>query len=156
MDLNLTLLGEAITFAIFVWFTMRFVWPPLVRAMDERQQKIADGLAAADKGQHALKRAEAQVAEQMAETKRQVADILDAANKQANQLVEQATEQAKEKADRIVAGAQADIEQEVERAREGLRQRVATLAVMGAEKLLHQQIDEAANKALLDQLASEL
>ncbi|MDF1643482.1 MAG: F0F1 ATP synthase subunit B [Pseudomonadales bacterium] len=156
MNINLTILGQIISFAIFVWFCMKYVWPPLVAAMEERQKQIADGLSAADRAKADLGLAHEKVAEQLREAKDQGAEILDAANKRASQIVEEAKDQARVEADRIKLAAQAEVEQEVARAKQALRTQVASIAIAGAEKILRSSIDEAANSEIVEQLAAEL
>lgn len=156
MNINLTILGQIISFAIFVWFCMKFVWPPLVAAMEERQKQIADGLSAADRAKLDLGLAHEKVAEQLREAKDQGAEIVDAANKRASQIVEEAKDQARVEADRIKLAAQAEVEQEVARAKQTLRTQVASIAIAGAEKILRASIDEAANSEIVEQLAAEL
>jgi F-type H+-transporting ATPase subunit b len=145
-----------IAFAGFVWFCMKFVWPPIIAAMEEREKKIADGLAAADRASHDLELAKEKAVERLKEAKEEAAGIIDAANKRANQLVEEAKEAAVAEADRVKASAQAEIEQESNRAREALRGDVAALALAGAEKVLGAAIDQEAHKELVEKLAAEL
>ncbi len=156
MNINLTLIGQMIAFVGFVWFCMKYVWPPIMAAMEEREQKIADGLAAADRASHDLELAKEKAVERLKEAKEEAAGIIDAANKRANQLVEEAKEAAVAEADRVKASAQAEIEQETNRALEALRREVATLSLVGAEKVLGASIDREAHKELVDQLAAEL
>ena len=156
MNINLTLIGQMVTFCIFVWFCMKYVWPPILAAMTEREQKIADGLAAADRASHDLELAQKEAVDRLKEAKEEAAGIIDAANKRANQLVEEAKDAAVVEADRVKAAAQAEIEQETNRAREQLRGEVAALSLAGAEKVLGAAIDQSAHKELVDKLASEL
>lgn len=156
MNINLTLIGQMIAFVGFVWFCMKFVWPPIIAAMEEREKKIADGLAAADRAGHDLELAKEKAVERLKEAKEEAAGIIDAANKRANQLVEEAKDAAVVEADRVKASAQAEIEQESNRAREALRSEVATLSLVGAEKVLGAAIDKEAHKQLVDKLAAEL
>lgn len=156
MNINLTLFGQTIAFAIFVWFCMKFVWPPITSAMQARQKKIAEGLDAAGRAQQDLKLAQEKVSNTLRETKGQAAQILEQANKQANAIVEEAKQQARAEGERLVAGARAEIEQEVNRAKEQLRNQVAVLAVMGAEKILESQVDAKAHNDLVEKLASQL
>jgi F-type H+-transporting ATPase subunit b len=145
-----------IAFIGFVWFCMKFVWPPIIAAMKEREQKIADGLAAADRASHDLELAQEKAVERLKEAKHEAATIVDSANKRANQIVDEAKEAAVVEADRVKAAAQADIEQETNRAREQLRGEVAALSLAGAEKVLGAAIDKQAHAELVDKLASEL
>jgi F-type H+-transporting ATPase subunit b len=156
MNINATLLGQAISFAIFVWFCMQYVWPPLIEALDARQKKIAADFNAGDEAQRALVAAQAQAAELMKTAKDQAAQLLEQANRRGNQLVEEAKAQAQAENERIKAQAQDDIEQEINRARDALRAQVATLAIAGAEKILRAQVDANAHAAMLNQLATEL
>src|SRR5512134_811975 len=135
MNINLTLLAQAVTFALFIWFTIRFVWPPLLRAMETRQKTIADGLAAAERGKNELELAGKRSAEVLRDAKHQGSDIVAQAEKRAAQIIEDAKTAAKVEGDRLIAGAKAQIEQEVFQAREALRQKVAGLVVAGAEKI---------------------
>ncbi|MFQ3256397.1 MAG: F-type H+-transporting ATPase subunit b [Porticoccaceae bacterium] len=156
MNINLTLFGQMVTFAIFVWFCMKFVWPVIITAMEERQQKIADGLDAADRAMRDLEAAQDKATDQMKEAKQEAAGIVDQANKRANQIVEEAKQQAITEGDRLKVAAEAEIEQEINRAKEELRASVAGLALAGAEKVLEASIDDKANRALVDNLASQL
>ena len=156
MNINLTLFGQMVTFAIFVWFCMKFVWPVIIEAMEERQQKIADGLDAADRAMRDLEAAQDKATDQMKEAKQDAAGIVDQANKRANQIVDDAKQQAIAEGDRLKVAAEAEIEQEVNRAKEELRASVAGLAIAGAEKVLEASIDDKANRALIDNLASQL
>ncbi len=156
MNINLTLIGQMIAFVGFVWFCMKFVWPPIIAAMKEREQKIADGLAAADRASHDLELAQEKAVERLKEAKHEAATIVDSANKRANQIVDEAKEAAVVEADRVKAAAQAEIEQETNRAREQLRGEVAALSLAGAEKVLGAAIDKQAHAELVDKLASEL
>lgn len=156
MSINLTLIGQMIAFVVFVFFCAKFVWPPLTAALAERQKRIADGLEAADKANRDLEQAQEKVAEQLKEAKAQAASIIDQANKRANQIVEEAKEQGREEGQRMIAGAQAEIEQEFNRAKEQLRAQVARIAISGAEKILEASIDEAAHAALTEKLAQSL
>jgi len=156
MNINLTLIGQSITFAVFVWFCYAYVWPPLVSALAERQKKIADGLAAAERGQHEQDLAEKKAAERLKDAKGQATDIIAQAQKRASEIVDEAKDDARTEADRIKAGADAEIEQEINRAREHLRQEVVVLAISGAEKILKREVDKAAHASSLDELAAQL
>ena len=156
MNINLTLFGQMIAFVAFVWFCMKYVWPPILAAMTEREQKIADGLAAADRANHDLELAQEKAVERLKEAKSEAAGIVDSANKRANQIVDEAKDAAVVEADRVKAAAQAEIEQETNRAREALRGQVAALSLAGAEKVLGAEIDQAAHNELVEKLASEL
>ena len=156
MDLNATIIGQSIAFFVFVWFCMKYVWPPITGALAERQKKIADGLEAASRAEHNLERAQERSAELLKDAKVSSAGIIDQANKRANQIVEEAKEKAREEGSRLIAGAQAEIEQQINRAREQLRMQVASIAVAGAEKILEASVDEKAHAQLLDKLAASL
>lgn len=156
MNINLTLFGQTIAFAIFVWFCMKFVWPPLTQAMQERQKKIAEGLDAAGRAERDLQLAQERAAQMLRETKEQAAEILDRANKTANAIVEEAKAQARSEGEKLIAGAKAEIDLEVNRAKDQLRSQVAALAVTGAEKILQSSVDGAAHNDLVAKLASQL
>lgn len=156
MNINLTLFGQTIAFAIFVWFCMKFVWPPITKAMQERQKKIAEGLDAAGRAQQDLKLAQEKVTNTLRETKEQATQILEQANKHASAIVEEAKQQARAEGERLVNAARAEIEQEVNRAKDQLRAQVAALAVLGAEKILESQVDAKVHNDLVEKLASQL
>ena len=155
MNINLTLIGQLIAFVAFVAFCMRYVWPPIAGAMAERQNKIADGLAAADRAGHDLEVAKQQADEQLVEAKREAAGIIEAANKRAQAVVEEAKHAASAEADRVKAAAAAEIEQERARAQEQLMTQVSALALAGAEKILAAEIDADKHADLLKSLAAE-
>ncbi|MEK9652423.1 MAG: F0F1 ATP synthase subunit B [Betaproteobacteria bacterium] len=156
MNINATLLGQALWFALFIWLTMKYVWPPIQKAMQDRQKQIADGLAAGEKGRQELEAAAEKVTLELQKAKEQANDILAQADKRAGEIVEEAKSSAKNEGDRIVAAAKAEIEQEVNRAKEQLRAQVAALAVSGAEKILKKEIDTKAHAEILQGLESEL
>lgn len=156
MNLNMTLLGQTITFFAFIWFCKSYVWPVLLNVMDERETKIAEGLRAAERADKDLELAKQKVAEQMSEAKLQAAEIVEQANSRATQIVDEAKVQAQAEADRIVTKASADVEQEANRAREELRSKVATLALAGAEQVLQASVDANAHKSILDKFAAQL
>ena len=156
MNINLTLIGQMITFAFFVLFCMKFVWPAITNAMEVRANKIADGLDAADRAMRDLELAQNKASEQLKEAKAEAAVLIDQANKRANQIVEEAKEQARSEGERLKAAAQAEIDQEINRAREELRGQVASLVYQGAEQILGASVDQQANKALVDKLAAQL
>ena len=156
MNINLTLIGQMIAFVCFVVFCMKYVWPPILAAMAEREKKIADGLAAADRASHDLELAKEKAVERLKEAKHEAASIIDSANKRGNQIVEEAKDAALVEADRVKASAQAEIEQEANRAREHLRGQVAALSLAGAEKVLGAAIDQEAHNELVEKLAAEL
>ncbi len=156
MNINLTLIGQTLAFAGFVLFCMKYVWPPILAAMAERAEKIADGLAAADRASHDLELAQKEAVDRLKEAKEEAAGIIDAANKRANQIVEEAKDAARVEGDRLKEAAQAEIDQEINRAREELRGQVATLALAGAEKVLGAEIDASRHGDLVNKLAAEL
>ena len=155
MNLNATLFAQLIVFGILVWFTMKYVWPPIAKALDERADKIAEG-SAAERGKSDFEQAEKKVAELLAEGRSQVAELVANAEKRAAQIVEDAKSQASAEAARITAQAKADVEQETNRARETLREQVAVLAVKGAEAILRSEVNAAKHADLLSNLKQEL
>jgi F-type H+-transporting ATPase subunit b len=156
MNPNITLLGQMLSFAILIWFTAKFIWPPLMRAIEERQQKIAAGLEAADRSQKDLAQAEERVNEVLREARGKANEIIAQAEARANKIVDQAKNDAVAEADRQKAAAQAEIASAAHRAREDLRQQLSALAVAGAEKLIRREIDGNTHKVLLDDLAAQL
>jgi F-type H+-transporting ATPase subunit b len=156
VSINATLLGQMITFSLLVWFTMKYVWPPLMQALEERKKKIADGLAAADKGKHEMELAEKRATTLLRDAKDQAADIVTLAQKRAGELVDETKLHAKEEGERIVTAARAEIDREIQKAKEGLRQQVAVLAVSAAEQILQKEIDQDKHKGIIDNLAKEL
>ena len=156
MNINLTLIAQLLSFALFVWFNMKFVWPPLVKAMDERKAKIAEGLAAAERGQHEQELAEKRAKDYLHQAKQQAAEIKSNAEKQAAMIIEEARDKAKEEGNRQLVAAQAEIEQETNKAREVLRAKVAELAVIGAEKILRKEIDANAHKDIVESVANQI
>ena len=156
MNINATLFLQAIVFAILVWFTMRFVWPPITKALDERAQKIADGLAAADKAKTELAAANKRVDEQLAQTRDETSKRLADAEKRAQAIVEEARKRADEEGAKIIAAAKADAEQQLVKAREALREQVAALAVKGAEQILRREVNAGVHAELLTRLKTEL
>lgn len=156
MNINATLIGQIISFAIFTWFCMKYVWPPLIKAMEERQNKLAAGLQDAEKAQDALKSAEERAEERMKEAKGQAAALIEQANRRAAQIVDEAKDQAKSEGERLKAQAATEIEQEFNRAKEQLRSELSALIVTGAEKVLGSSVDQGAHKAILDKFAAEL
>ena len=156
MDIKLTLIGQTIAMIVFVWFCMKFIWPPVIGALEARRKEIADGLAAAERGQHEQELAEKRAAEHIKEAKGQASEIITQAQKRAGEIVEEAKGDAKTEADRIVTGANAEIEQEINRAREHLRKEVVSLAIAGAEKVLKREVDKDAHASTLNDLAAQL
>jgi F-type H+-transporting ATPase subunit b len=156
MNINFTLFAQAIVFAAFIWFTVKFVWPPLLRAIEARQKQIADGLAAAEQGKKSLEVSSKQAEQAIQEARLRAADIIAQAEKRDAQMVEAAKVAAKAEGDREKAAAKADIQQEISRAREQLREQVAALAVAGAEKILRREVDARAHAELLDGIKKQL
>ncbi|MDZ4142899.1 MAG: F0F1 ATP synthase subunit B [Methylotenera sp.] len=156
MNINFTLIAQAIAFAVLIWFTVKFVWPPLLNAIETRQKEIADGLAAASEGRNSLEVAAKKSEVTLNEAKQRASEIIGQAEKRGSQIVEEAKGAAKTEGDRILAGAKAEIEQEVNRAKEGLRAQVSALAIAGAEKILRKEIDGKAHSDMLSKLAAEL
>lgn len=156
MNINLTLVAQAVAFAILIWFTVKYVWPPLLNAIETRQKEIADGLAAAHEGKNALDVAAKKSEATINEAKQKASEIIGQAEKRATQIVEEAKSNASVEGERILTGAKAEIEQEVNRAKEGLRAQVSVLAVAGAEKILRKEIDAKVHGEMLAQLATEL
>jgi F-type H+-transporting ATPase subunit b len=156
MNINMTIFGQIISFIIFVYLCMKYVWPPLTAALAERQKKIAEGLDAADKAARELEAAQQSVEAELQKSKAQAAELIEQANKRANQIVDEAKTAAHTEGDRIKAAAAAEVEQEVNRAKEALRAQVAALAVAGAEKILGASVDVNNHQELVDKLAAEL
>ncbi|CAH0993033.1 ATP synthase subunit b [Sinobacterium norvegicum] len=156
MNINATLIGQSITFLVFVFFCMKYVWPVITSAMAEREEKIKSGLEAADRADKALELAQEEAGLKLREAKQEAAAIIDSANKRGSQIVEEAKDQARAEGERLKASAEAEVEQELNRAKEELRSQVAVLAIAGAEKILGSQIDAAANEELVNKLAAEL
>lgn len=156
MNINLTLLAQAITFAIFIWFTIRFIWPPLVNAMEARQQRIADGLAAAERGQQELAAAQERANSEMRKARETASELRAAAERQAAQIVDEARQEAARLIAQAREAAATETDVAVSRAREALRERVADLAVAGAERILRREIDAKAHRELLAELQQDL
>lgn len=156
MDINATLLGQAITFAILIWFTLKFVWPPLLNAIEMRRKTIADGLAAGERGKHELELAAKRSAEVLREAKQQAQEIVAQAEKHAAQLIEEAKGAAQSEGEKLLAGARSQIEDEASRARETLRAQVSALALKGAEKILRREVDAKAHADILAGIEKEL
>lgn len=156
MNINSTIIGQMIAFAIFVWFCMKFVWPPLIGAINERQRKIEEGLNAAEKAKADLASAEKRAEQEFATAKTEAASIIERANKTANKMIEDAKEQARIEGERIIASAHASVEQEVAKARKNLSEQVADLAVLGAEKILQDKVDKQKHDSMLKELAANL
>ena len=156
MNINLTLLLEMVVFALFVWFTMKFVWTPITHALATRKAQIADGLAAADRGVHEQELAQERAKETLHEAKQQASEIINQAQRRAGEIVDEAKVAAQEEGDRIKLAAQAEIEQETNRAREQLRSEVSTIALAAASKVVHKEVDAKAHSKVLDELVAQL
>ena len=156
MNFNFTLIGQLLAFILFVWFCMRYIWPPMLRIIEEREKEIADGLNAASEGKRELEEASVKKKEILKDAKEEAAELINQAGQRANQLVEDAKTSAQKEAEKIKVSAQNDLEQNTKRAREELRSEVAILAVAGAEKILNSEIDEKKNSELIDELTKEL
>ena len=156
MNINLTLVMQAVAFAVFIWLSAKFIWPVMMGAIETRQKQIADGLAAGEQGKQSLANTEKKIADMMTEAKQRSSEIIAQGDKLKNETIEAAKLQAKVEADRILAGAKAEIEQEIQRARESLRNQVADLAVAGASKILKREVDAKAHADLLAAIRQEL
>ena len=156
MNIGVTLLGQALSFALLIWLAMKFIWPPLINAVKERQIKIADGLAAAERARAELKDADARVADEIRKARQQAAEIIDKAQQQGNQIIEKARAEAVEEINRQKRSAQDEIASMAQRARDQLREQVGALVVQGAEKIVQREIDPSAHKSLIDQLAAQI
>jgi len=156
LDINMTLLGQTVAMIIFVWFCMKYIWPPIMTAIEERQTQIADGLAAAERGQQSLDKAQAEAGDIVEEARKQATTILDQAHARASEIVADGKADGTKERDRQVAAARAEVEQETNRAREELRGQVSAIAVASAEKILQREIDSNAHEDILSKLAAEL
>jgi F-type H+-transporting ATPase subunit b len=156
VNINATIIGQMITFVILVWFVMKYVWAPITTMMEARTKRIADGLAAGERGKHELELASKRSSDVLHEAKQKASEIITQAERRANQVIEDSKGQAKEEVNRILASAQSEIEQEANRAREALREQVASLAVAGAEQILRREVDAKAHSELLNQLKERL
>lgn len=156
MNMNATLLGQALSFALFVWFCMKYVWPPIMQAIEERQKKIADGLQAAERAKKDLDLAQANASDSLKEAKRTATEVIEQANKRKAQILDEAREEAQAERQKILAQAASEVEAERNRARDELRKQVATLAIAGAEKILERAIDKDAHQDILDNITAKL
>ncbi|QSA96082.1 F0F1 ATP synthase subunit B [Methylococcus sp. EFPC2] len=156
MSINASIIGQIITFALLVWFTMKYVWPPLLQALEERKKKIAEGLAAADKGKHELELADKKAKSVLKDAKDQASEIVNLAQKRANELAEESKLAAKQEGERIVHAAKSEIDREVQQAQEKLRQQVASLALSAAEQILKKEVDQGKHKEIIDNLGKQL
>lgn len=156
MDINATLIIQMAVFVVFIWVTMRYIWPPMIKTLEERRKKIADGLAAAEQGQKDLESARIKVKEMLTDAKTEAAHIIEQANQRSSHIVAEAKEKAREEGDRLLALAQTEIEQEYNTAKERLMKQVSTIAVAGAERILQKEVDKASNDRLVDELVGEI
>jgi F-type H+-transporting ATPase subunit b len=156
MNFNATLIGQTITFIVFVWFCMKYIWPPLMAALDERNARISEGLAAAQRGQQDLVDAQAKVSDSLNDAKQQAQEIINQAQKRANEIVDEAKGAARDEADKIKVAASADIDQQVNSAREELRKEVSSIALAGAEQILKREVDAKVHAAVLDELVAQI
>ena len=156
MNFNATLIGQSITFFVFVWFCMKYVWPPIMQALENRKKQIADGLAAGERGKHEQELAQKRASEVLHEAKRQAQEIIAKAEKRAAEIVDEAKNDAKTEGERILTAARAEIGQEVNRAKEGLRAQVVSIAIAGAGKVLEREIDANTHNDLLNKLAAQI
>lgn len=156
MNLNATILGQAIAFVLFVWFCMKYVWPPIMAAIEKRQKEISEGLSSAERAKKELDLAQADATDQLKKAKAEAQVIIDQANKRKAQIVDEAKTEAEQERNKIVAQAKAEIDAERQRAREELRKQVGILAIAGAEKIIERSVDEAANSDIVDKLVAEL
>ena len=156
MSINATLIGQMITFALLVWFTMKYIWPPLFDSLEQRKKKIADGLAAAEKGHEEMHLAEKKAKGVLKEAKEQSSEIVNLAQKRAGEIVEESKDTAKKEGDRLILAAKAQIEQEKQQAKEGLRKEVAALALLAAEQILSAEIDKTKHQDILSKISNQL
>jgi F-type H+-transporting ATPase subunit b len=156
VNINVTLIAQAVTFAAFIWFTVKFIWPYMLRAIEQRQKTIADGLAAGERGRQELEAAGKRAHEELARARDRVNEIIGSAEKRDGQMLEEAKAAAKAEAERIIVAAKADIDQQVGKAREMLREQVAALVVAGAERILRREVNAKAHAEMLEQLKKEI
>ncbi|HBA34151.1 MAG TPA: F0F1 ATP synthase subunit B [Gammaproteobacteria bacterium] len=156
MNINATLIGQSIAFFVFVWFVMKYVWPPIINALNERKEKIAEGLAAADRGQKEQVLAQERATEVIKQAKAEAAGIISQAEKRRNEIIEDAKTAAVEEGERLKSSAQAEIEQEIQRAKEALRVQVASIAIAGAERIVSKEIDSSVHEKTLDDLVAQI
>ncbi len=156
MNFNATLIGQSITFLVFVWFCMKYIWPPLMTALEERNAKISDGLAAAEQGQKDLEDAQSKVSDSLNDAKQQAQEIINQAQKRANEIVDESKDTAREEAEKIKIAASSDIDQQINSAREQLRKEVSSIALAGAEQILKREVDAKTHAAVLDELVAQI
>ena len=156
MSINATLIGQMITFTLLVWFTMKYVWPPIMQALDERKKKIAEGLAAAERGHHEMELAEKRTTVAIKEAREQAAEIVGKAQKRAGEIVEESKESARTEGERLIAAARSEISREVQQAKESLRDQVSVLAVDAAEQILREEVDRKKHEEILNTVSQQL
>jgi len=156
MNFNATLIGQSITFLVFVWVCMKYIWPPLMTALEERNAKISDGLAAAEQGQKDLENAQSKVSDSLKDAKQQAQEIINQAQKRANEIVDESKDIAREEAEKIKIAASSDIDQQINSAREQLSKEVSGIALAGAEQILKREIDAKTHAAVLDELVAQI
>jgi len=156
MNFNATLIGQMITFVIFVWICMKYIWPPLMTVLEERNKRISDGLAAAQRGQQDLEEAQAKVSDSLKDAKQQAQEIINQAQKRANEIVDEAKDAAREEAEKIKIAASADIDQLINSARDDLRKEVSSIALAGAGQILKREVDAKAHADVLDELVAQI
>lgn len=156
MNFNATLIGQSITFLVFVWVCMKYIWPPIMTALEERNAKISDGLAAAEQGQKDLENAQSKVSDSLKDAKQQAQEIINQAQKRANEIVDESKDIAREEAEKIKIAASSDIDQQINSAREQLRKEVSGIALAGAEQILKREIDAKTHAAVLDELVAQI
>lgn len=156
MNFNATLIGQSITFLVFVWFCMKYIWPPLLAVLEERNARISDGLAAAERGQKDLEEAQLKVGDSLKDAKQQAQEIINQAQKRANEIVDEAKHIARDEADKIKVAAASDVDQQIHSAREQLRKEVSGIALAGAEKILKREVDAKTHATVLDELVAQI
>lgn len=156
MNFNATLIGQMITFAVFVWFCMKYVWPPIMTALEERKTRISEGLAAAERGKQDLELAKNRAADDLKAAKQQAQEIITQAQKRASEIVDEAKDNARVEAERIKTAAESEIDQQINSAKEQLRKEVSAIAISGAEKILGREVNEAAHSQVLDELVAQI
>ena len=156
MNFNATLIGQSITFLVFVWFCMKYIWPPLIAALEERNTRISEGLAAAERGQKDLEEAQSKVGDSLKDAKQQAQEIINQAQKRANEIVDEAKDIARDEADKIKVAATSDIDQQIHSAREQLRKEVSGIALAGAEQILKREVDAKTHATVLDELVAQI
>ena len=156
MNFNATLIGQTITFIVFVWVCMRYIWPPIMTVLEARNTRISEGLAAAERGQKDLEEAQSKVSDGLKDAKQQAQDIINLAQKRANEIVDEAKDIAHDESEKIKVAASSDIDQQINSAREQLRKEVSGIALAGAEKILNREVDAKTHAAVLDELVAQI